>query len=126
MKRGKKTEARKAKERADTLCGRLVRSRGACQRCGKRQHLQWAHIIRRNWAATRVDETNAWCLCAGCHLLTEREPDEFMALVDQTIGRDHFYALKAKARAGAKTSAHFWAAECERLEALLNEGGRAA
>lgn len=120
MKRGKKTEARKAKDRADDLCRQVVHARGACERCGATRNLQWAHVVRRNYAAVRVDPTNAWCLCAKCHWLTEKEADEFMALVERTIGLDHFYALKTKAKAGVKTSAAFWNSEIERLESLLN------
>lgn len=127
-RRRKKTDAGKAKAEADRLCGLVVRSRGACERCGKAgPGLQWAHIVRRNYAATRTDETNAWALCPSCHWLTEKEADEFMALVERTIGLDHFYALKAKAKAGVKTSAAFWQAECERLGAIWDRiEGRAA
>ena len=121
MKRGKRTEARKAKDKADVLCGQLVRSRGVCERCGATRFLQWAHIIRRNHAATRTDETNAWCLCAACHWLTEKEADEFMALVEATIGVERYFELKARAKAGVKTSAAFWQAEIERLSRLLGE-----
>lgn len=125
--RRKKTDTRKLKDEADRLCGQLVRSRGACARCGKTQNLQWAHIIRRNYAATRTDETGAWCLCASCHWLTEKEADEFMLLVEQTIGLEHFYVLKARAKAGVKTSASFWASEVDRLKTALRiEGEEAA
>lgn len=118
------TEARKLKAKADRLCGQLVRSRGACERCGKQSNLQWAHIVRRNYAATRVDPSNAWCLCASCHWLTEKEADEFMALVANTIGLERFADLKARAKAGVKTSAAYWQAEIDRLTHLL--GGDAA
>lgn len=125
-KRRQKTDARKLKDQADRLCGLLVRSRGRCERCGAVQNLQWAHIIRRNYAATRTNPEAAWCLCASCHWLTEKEADEFMALVERTIGLDKFRDLKATAKAGVKTSAAFWQGEVNRLEEALRRKGIAA
>lgn len=107
--------------KATKLHSLVVRSRGACERCGGSSYLQAAHIIPRRYAATRTDESAAWCLCAGCHRKTTEHADEHMALVDVTIGRPRFDELKARAEAGVKTNDSFWLAEISRLSALLKE-----
>jgi 5-methylcytosine-specific restriction endonuclease McrA len=110
-----------SKGKADRLFSLLIRFRGSCQRCSATDNLQCAHIIRRRYNATRTDERNAWCLCARCHWLTEEQPDEFMDLVERTVGRELYDELKHKAQAGVKANEAFWLAECERLKTLLKE-----
>ena len=110
--------------KATRLHSLVVRARGACQRCGSTTNLQAAHILGRRYTATRTDETNAWCLCATCHFRTGEHADDFLALVDATIGREQYDELKRKASAGAKSNDTFWLAECERLQILLDEFGR--
>ena len=46
----------------------LVRSVGKCERCGKTEKLQCAHIYSRRHKNIRWDFQNAFCLCAGCHM----------------------------------------------------------
>ena len=110
-----------AKAKATRLHSELVRTRGLCQRCGSGRTLQCAHIIGRRYSATRTDENNAWCLCAGCHMRLTEHPDEHMDFVAETIGMAAFSALKAKAEAGVKAGEPFWHAEVLRLESLLRE-----
>lgn len=105
--------------KATRLHSLVVRARGACERCGRTETLQAAHIISRRFAATRTDETNAWCLCAGCHRRLTEHPDEHMHFVAQTIGMDQFDVMKAKALSGVHAKPAFWEAEVERLTALL-------
>lgn len=63
-----KTKTRKWYEReCDTLFSSIVRSRGACQRCGSKYNLQCAHVIGRSDHFLRWDENNALCLCHDCH-----------------------------------------------------------
>lgn len=109
--------------KATRLHSQVVRARGTCQRCGRSSgvQLQCAHLISRRYAATRTDETNAWCLCAACHRRLTEHPDEHMAFVGETVGLAVFEALKAKALAGVKANDAFWLSECERLTALLNK-----
>jgi hypothetical protein len=109
--------------KADLLFSRLVRSRGACERCGQ-PATDTAHIVRRRYSATRCDERNAWALCRPCHRLTEEFPDEFMHLVDCTIGRGLYEELRRIAEAGLATSSRlFWRGEVERLTARCVELG---
>lgn len=125
------------KAKATKLHSFVVRSRGACELCGRAGEeqgvklpglpmlfipvggLQCAHIIGRRYAAVRTDEGNAWALCAGCHLRLTEHPDEHMHLVAQTIGMDRFHVMKDRALAGVKTSDVFWQGEIDRLTALL-------
>jgi hypothetical protein len=111
-----------AKAKATRLHSELVRSRGRCERCGRTDRtLQCAHIIGRRYSATRTDETNAWCLCAGCHMRLTEHPDEHMTFVAQTIGMPAFQVLNAKALAGVRSNEAFWLSEVERLQGLLAE-----
>lgn len=118
------TKAKRAKGKADRLFSLLIRSRGACEKCGERDYakLQCAHIIGRRYSATRTDERNAWCLCARCHLRLTDHPDEHVAFTLQTIGPEVFDELKAEALAGIKGGPEaFWESEVVRLQALLDE-----
>lgn len=110
--------------KADFLFSRLVRSRGACERCGA-PATDTAHIIRRSWSATRCVEDNAWALCRSCHHLVDEWQVEFMRLVDRTIGEARLVELRQSAVAGIKglglSSAMFWRGEVERLTARCQE-----
>lgn len=120
----KTTKAKRAKGKADRIFSILVRLRRRCEKCGQtdRSKLQTAHIIGRRYSATRTDERNAWCLCAGCHLRLTDHPDEHVAFIFETIGPELFEELKAKAYAGIQGSAElFWESEVVRLQALLAE-----
>lgn len=109
-----------AKAKATRLHSELVRSRGRCERCGKAGvTFDCAHIIGRRYSATRTDETNAWCLCKGCHMRLTEHPDEHVAFVAQTIGMAAFDVLKTKALEGVRSNESFWKSECERLTTLL-------
>jgi hypothetical protein len=109
---------------ADALFSRIVRSRGACERCG-REGTDTAHIVKRRYSATRCVEDNAWCLCRGCHKLTEEFPHEFMWQVERTIGVDRYLALVRQANDGIGTwnSKLYWANEVDRLKARCVELG---
>ena len=109
--------------RADMLFSRLIRSRGACERCGK-PGTDTAHIVRRRYSATRCIEDNAWCLCRSCHHLTGEWPHEFCWLVERTIGMDRYHELYRLANAGLTQSSRlFWRGEVERLIARCQEAG---
>lgn len=117
MKKMGKTKGDKL--RADLLFSELIRSRGACEYCGKTYNLQCAHIVSRRYIATRVDERNAMCLCAGCHMWFTNHPVEWGIFVIQYMGQPAYEALRLKAEAGAKVD---WAAEVVRLKQRLTMG----
>jgi len=109
--------------RADELFSRIVRSRGACERCG-REATDTAHIIKRRYSATRCLEENAWALCRSCHRETEEFPHLFMGLVELTVGVDRYKELYSLAQAGPSMSSRlFWAGEVERLKERCLELG---
>jgi hypothetical protein len=109
---------------ADILFSRIVRARGTCEQC-QRPGTDTAHIVKRRYSATRCLEDNAWCLCRGCHKLTEEFPHEFMWLVERTIGVDRYLELVRQANDGIGTwnSKQFWANEVVRLKARCVELG---
>jgi hypothetical protein len=109
--------------KADLLFSRIVRSRGDCQRCG-RPATDTAHIVRRRYSATRCVEDNAWALCRSCHNTTGEWPNEFMWLVETTIGVARYIELQHLANAGTRMSSKlFWRETRERLEARCRELG---
>lgn len=119
--------------KATKLHSKFVRTRAgwACERCGRSigdtapsgklvKQLHCAHIISRHVAATRTDETNAFCLCASCHWYFGKWPIEFAKFVFDRIGEDAYDVLLVKAEAG-KGQRVDWAAELERLNNGLAE-----
>jgi hypothetical protein len=111
------------RDRATKLHSKVVRTRGSCQRCGESRYdrLQCAHIVPRRFNATRTDEANAWCLCGDCHFTVDTWSAEKVNLVEDTIGIDAYWQLRAKAEAGQQSRAAFWRSEIRRLSQLLKE-----
>ncbi len=105
------------------LHSKVVRARGACERCGERDYskLQCAHIIPRRYSVTRCDPTASWCLCSGCHMRTTEWAAEHMALVDATIGRDRFDELRRSAEVGVKANDAYWQGWIDVLTPMLEE-----
>ena len=110
------------KGKATKLHAELVRSRGACQRCGSTWSLQCAHIVSRRYSATRTDERNAWCLCAACHLHLGLHQFDHVEFANQTIGPELYAELREKAESNPRPwKPAMWQAEVDRLTALLAE-----
>lgn len=124
----KKPTAASLKNKATRLHSLVVRSRGACERCGSRDDLQCAHIISRARVLTRTDEMNAFCLCAKDHWWFTNNPVEFGLFVVERIGQDGYEALRTKAFAAPpRPMVAFWQAEVDRLSVLLAQAeGRAS
>lgn len=110
--------------RCDLLFSRIVRSRGACARCGA-PGTDTAHIVGRRYSATRCLESNAWCLCRRCHQTTGQHAGLFMELVDKTIGRESYWWLYEQAQRGivGQTPLMFWRANLQRLLIRYDELG---
>lgn len=113
----KTTRAKGAKAKADRLFSQLVRSRGACEHCDKTENLQCAHVLSRRFANTRTDLDNAYCLCAGCHMMFTNQPVDFGIFVLNKMGADAYDALELRAHADRKVD---WEAEVARLESLVS------
>ena len=88
----------KLKAELDKAFAKKVRARGKCQRCGRTDMLQCAHIFSRSHMSTRWDEDNALCLCMPCHLYwAHRQPIEFTEWVMNLLGDYRFNELRMKA-----------------------------
>lgn len=125
--------------KATMLHSYVVRSRGACEMCGRPGEdlvvavpklgklvlpiggLQAAHIVSRSYAATRTDETNAWALCPAHHRRLTQHPEEHVWFATRTLGEAGYAELRAKAYQGLNAKPAFWQAEIDRLTALLAE-----
>lgn len=102
-----------AKAKADKYFSLIIRSRGACERCGESRgvQLQTAHIMSRRFSNTRCVEANAFCLCAGCHHEFTDDPVNFGLFVKAKIGSDLYFDLRAQAHKPAKVDWFTVAAE---------------
>ena len=86
-----------AKAEADRRFSLFIRERdGKCQRCGKTDQLQCAHIVSRRYLSVRWDELNARALCVGCHKWETEQPLASEAWVE-TILPNRRYQLRMRA-----------------------------
>ena len=82
----------------DEIAGEIVRSRGACEKCGRSDRvLQWAHIVGRKAIRIRWALDNAFCLCHPCHFRFTNYPHEFYKFVEEKHGKDHLSNLTRRA-----------------------------
>ena len=83
------------KRRLDKICSEIVRARGKCERCGKKDStLQCCHIFSRKFNNTRHSLDNLLCLCASCHFWSHSCPTLFTEFVFKKIGEDKYNLLK--------------------------------
>ena len=115
-----KTHAKGPKARADRFFSLIIRARGRCEKCGRTENLQCAHIFSRRYSTTRCDEANAWCLCAGCHMTLTGDPLAHVEFAFATIGEPAYRELRARALAGAHTKVD-WAEVAATLAARWKE-----
>lgn len=85
-KKPKKPTRIQLRKKCDVLHGKIIRSLGYCQRCGKTQNLQRAHIFSRGYRTIEFDDRNTLCLDVGCHHWGHMHPIEWEAFCRQTIG----------------------------------------
>lgn len=112
--RRKRTPTQKAKDKADILFSRIIRSKGACERCGESNvQLQCAHWISRRYAWTRTYEDNAFCLCAKDHHYFTDHPTEFGKWAIGMRSEDTYQAVLERSQRRDKFD---WPAELERLQ----------
>lgn len=73
-KKRKTPKSQTLTKQADLIFSRIIRSRGVCEHCGRRENLQCAHGFSRRYRATRWDEEQCWCLCSSCHFTFTHNP----------------------------------------------------
>lgn len=110
-----------AKGKAMRLHSLIIRSRGACENCGRTSPLDAAHIVTRSRARTASDLGNAMCLCKKCHIHFTAWPLEWTKFVVGKIGWDAYEELVARSQQ-TKPKVD-WDAEVERLAAICKELG---
>lgn len=116
-----KATPKSAKRHADKLFSQLVRSLGWCECCGKaggEVQLQCAHWLSRRYSNIRVDPSNAFCLCAGCHIYFTHNPTAFSDWALKQRGRGTYKRLREAAESGAKVD---WISQVEVLKQMLKE-----
>jgi hypothetical protein len=112
-----RTEQQRAKDKATKLHSVLVRARGACERCGRTENLQCAHIISRRYSHTRCRLDNAFCLCAGCHIYLTQHPLSMANFVKKEIGINGYMELKSISQRTEKVD---WLEQLEFLRSILH------
>jgi hypothetical protein len=106
------------KGKCDAIFSKLVRERGACERCGSTDWLQCCHIISRRFNRTRCDLTNAYCGCGKCHA----EQGANLWHPSELIGWDEYDRLRTLANDPTwRTPRSWWVDEFERLRAVERE-----
>lgn len=128
MRPTSRTRKRQAvKDEATRLHSKIVRATKGpyCQNGCGRLATDAAHIVGRTFSHTRTDTANAFALCAQCHRHFTNWAADWLAFVDETIGRDEYDRLCAVAQAGVGQKFD-WYAELDRLRALAEELGVAA
>jgi len=125
MAKKKKPSKTYYKRKADRIFSLWIRNRdGVCQAnaqrketCESPDYLQCAHIVSRDYSATRLDPGNAMALCRSCHMYFTQRPLEWEEFVIGYMGEDDYYRLKVRALAGARRSHPInWEDEAERWE----------
>lgn len=81
----------------DKLASQIIRQRGKCEICGKRETLQCVHIFSRRNFSVRWDLDNLLCLCYRCHhYFAHKEPIRFTEFVKKKLGEKRLKELKMR------------------------------
>lgn len=88
---------------ADRLARLIVLARGSCARCGTQNYLQWAHVFKRSYHATRWLEDGAFPLCRGCHKWETDRPIEGERFWRGLLGDGRYEELRVIAVSHPKT-----------------------
>lgn len=124
-KRAKSTQ-QAAKNKADQVFSKIIRSIGYCQICGSSSssvQLQCAHWLSRRYSNTRTDFDNAFCLCATCHFTMTGNPTAWSEWAVAQRGWPTYFRLREAAYSNSKVD---WPAELERLRTIAKREGIAA
>jgi hypothetical protein len=88
------------KRRLDPPMSKLIRSKGFCEKCGRRGEIKMfddAHVVGRKNLTLRWDILNHLCLCFQCHrFFWHEEPLEAATWFKQKYPERYQYLLKAK------------------------------
>lgn len=85
------------RKQCDVEFSKLIRAKGVCEKCGKIESLQCAHVISRTNLTLRFDIFNGLCLCGGCHIFwAHRNPLEFTEWFKNTYPERYDYLMEVK------------------------------
>lgn len=103
--RNDKPSRKQLEKKLDILWSQKIKEKGFCERCGRKENLQSAHIFSRKQRGTRWDLKNGVCFCAGCHIFwSHQHPELFRDFVINKIGEKEFESLKIRAYTVTKFS----------------------
>lgn len=107
--------------RLDALFGKIVRAKGYCERCKKKNGVQFqtSHIYSRTYKEIRWDLLNSQCLCASCHFWWHKNPMEAGEWIKEYLGEEKYEELKKR----RQKTRQWWEGEYKKVEEeLLNYG----
>ena len=125
LKKRPAKSAAKLRAEATALWGKVIHARDVyCQYCGKAGgKLDAHHIVRREFNATRTDETNGVLLCGWtCHRkIIHEDPFAAVQFYTRRLGVEGYEALRQKAYDGKdqRYGVDYWRNEIVRLRGLL-------
>lgn len=99
-KKYEESQRKGLKKKLDIVFSKLIRSKGRCERCGRRPPevvLNCSHIFSRANLSVRWDELNAKCLCAGDHFEWHQSPLEGMEWLKTIRTPEQLEELKRRA-----------------------------
>jgi len=109
--------APKARNKADRLFSKQIRSYGECEATGHQfdcsTKLECAHWISRRYAWTRTYELNAFCLCSAHHRWFTAHPTEFGKWA---VGQRSEETYQRVLRRSQRREKFDWESELARLE----------
>lgn len=107
----------------DDLLSKKIRSIERCERCGKKDYLQCAHIISRKNRTLRWDMDNTLALCAGCHFWAHSDPLGFAEFVKTKFPIRYMRIMRLKDTTTKRTAKDLKALY-EEFDQGLGEDGR--
>jgi hypothetical protein len=84
-------------KKLDKAWSKAVLSKGKCEVCGLREHLNAHHIEGRRNLRLRWDLQNGVCLCSGCHVFRKesahQSPEWFHFFLEENRWEDLQYIM---------------------------------
>lgn len=117
----RKPSKKTLRNKCDTLCSKLCRSIGYCERCGRTETLQWVHFISRAVIRLRYNPKNFGCLCYRCHRWAHQHPKAFSVFWDKLKGQGTTQQLEKKSNTLIPLTIEFYQEVYEKLKELYDK-----
>jgi hypothetical protein len=125
VKKKSKSQAQ-LKKKLDAVFSKYIRQihPARCYTCGiskHRKNLQCGHFISRQYLMTRWHENNCRPQCVGCNVYGNGKPLDFEENLKRELGDQYVEDMKKTRHQMLKVDSHWYHAEIEKYQALLDE-----